>query len=178
MENGNGNGRISGWKEIAVFLDCSARTAQRWERREGLPIHRQFHSARSTPYVVPVEVNFWRGARELLRQDPARPNALVLRQAAALAEHVAVLRAAPTEALSLWCRMARDHSFEMYLRHQAQQQRSQRVLAHSRELVDRLLSLHYERRQQVERRQVKRKVERRKVKRRQIEREAERRRVA
>jgi hypothetical protein len=147
LENGNGHSRISGWKEIAVFLECSVRTAQRWERLEGLPIHHQFHAARSTPYIVPVEVNFWRSARELTRSDPnGRPDPLVLRQAAMLAEHVEILRAAPMEALHLWCRMARNQSFEMYLRHQAQQQRSQRVLAHSQELVSRLLTLSYERR--------------------------------
>ena len=28
------------WKEIAVYLGCGVRTAQRWERTLGLPIHR------------------------------------------------------------------------------------------------------------------------------------------
>jgi hypothetical protein len=32
--------------------------------------------------------------------------------------------------------MARKQSFEMYLRHQAQQQRSRRVLVHSRGLLE------------------------------------------
>jgi hypothetical protein len=135
LENGT-DCRISGWKEIAAFLNCSISTAQRWERLEGLPVHHHAHAARATPYLVPVEVNFWRSARELRNGNGERADAGVLRQAAALAVHVEVLRAAPIEALALWCRMARKQSFEMYLRHQAQQQRSRRVLVHSRGLLE------------------------------------------
>lgn len=32
-------GRLDSWKEIAVYLGRDVRTVQRWERREGLPIH-------------------------------------------------------------------------------------------------------------------------------------------
>lgn len=35
------NGRLDGWKEISGWLKRSVRTAQRWERDYGLPIHRQ-----------------------------------------------------------------------------------------------------------------------------------------
>ena len=33
--------RLDSWKEIAAYLGRDVRTVQRWERREGLPIHRQ-----------------------------------------------------------------------------------------------------------------------------------------
>jgi len=33
-------GVLKCWKEIAVYLGCGVRTAQRWERTLGLPIHR------------------------------------------------------------------------------------------------------------------------------------------
>lgn len=32
--------RLHGWKEIAAFLCKGVRTAQRWERELGLPVHR------------------------------------------------------------------------------------------------------------------------------------------
>lgn len=34
-------GRLDGWKDISAWLKRSVRTAQRWERHYGLPIHRQ-----------------------------------------------------------------------------------------------------------------------------------------
>ncbi len=32
--------RLDSWKEIAAYLRRGARTLQRWEREEGLPVHR------------------------------------------------------------------------------------------------------------------------------------------
>jgi hypothetical protein len=32
--------RLDSWKEIAAYLGRSIRTVQRWEREEGLPVHR------------------------------------------------------------------------------------------------------------------------------------------
>ena len=32
--------RLKSWKEIAVYLDCGVRTAQRWEKQYSLPIYR------------------------------------------------------------------------------------------------------------------------------------------
>ena len=58
---GHISGQISGWKAIASFLGCSVRTAQRWERLERLPVHRQRHKIGATPYLVPLEVTSWRG---------------------------------------------------------------------------------------------------------------------
>src|SRR5437867_9654696 len=35
--------RLDSWKEIAAYLRRSPRTVQRWERQEGLPVHRLVH---------------------------------------------------------------------------------------------------------------------------------------
>ena len=35
--------RLDSWKEIAVYLNRSVRTLHRWEKDEGLPVHRHQH---------------------------------------------------------------------------------------------------------------------------------------
>ena len=55
--------RLVGWKRIAAHLGCSERTARRWEREEGLPIHRQQHAAKSTVYARPEELQTWLASR-------------------------------------------------------------------------------------------------------------------
>jgi len=34
--------RLDSWKEIAAYLNRDVTTVQRWEKREGMPVHRQF----------------------------------------------------------------------------------------------------------------------------------------
>ena len=36
--------RLDSWKEIAVYLGREVRTAQRWEKREGLPVQKLSNS--------------------------------------------------------------------------------------------------------------------------------------
>lgn len=55
--------RIMGWKRIAAHLGVSERTARRWETNEGLPVHRQQHEARSTPFAYAEEIDSWLEAR-------------------------------------------------------------------------------------------------------------------
>jgi len=43
--------RLDSWKEIATFLNRDVRTVQRWEKREGLPVHRHVHDKQSTIYA-------------------------------------------------------------------------------------------------------------------------------
>jgi hypothetical protein len=52
------------WKEIAVFLKCGLRTAQRWERDEKLPVHRHNHQRRGTVYSLTNEIETWLKTRE------------------------------------------------------------------------------------------------------------------
>ena len=56
------------WKEVAVFLKCGVRTAQRWERNEGLPTHRHAHSRRGTVFAFKDELQAWIRRREPMQK--------------------------------------------------------------------------------------------------------------
>lgn len=55
---------LSSWKEIAQFLGKGVRTAQRWERELGLPVHRPEQSNRYVVLADPGELLHWMKARE------------------------------------------------------------------------------------------------------------------
>lgn len=57
--------RLDSWKEIATYLKRGARTARRWERQEGLPVHRHRHSKQATVYAFPDEIDAWLKRRTL-----------------------------------------------------------------------------------------------------------------
>lgn len=65
------NGRLGSWKEIAAYLNCGVRTVQRWERLEGLPVHRHVHNKMGSVYAYGHELDTWRCARKLSLDDPA-----------------------------------------------------------------------------------------------------------
>ena len=54
---------LESWKEIAAYLKRDVRTVIRWEKSEGLPVHRHLHQARSSVYASPVELDTWWAAR-------------------------------------------------------------------------------------------------------------------
>lgn len=56
--------RLESWKEIAAYLGRDARTVQRWERRDGLPIHRLQHSKLGSVFAYTAELDAWREARD------------------------------------------------------------------------------------------------------------------
>jgi len=68
-------GRLNSWKEIAAYLNTSVRTVQRWERVEGLPVHRHEHASVATIYAYASEVDSWLGSRtgSLQRNSDAPP---------------------------------------------------------------------------------------------------------
>jgi tetratricopeptide (TPR) repeat protein len=51
--------RLDSWKEIAAHLGRRVRTVQRWEKEEGLPVHRLPHRRRGTVYALPQELDAW-----------------------------------------------------------------------------------------------------------------------
>ena len=51
--------RLDSWKAIASYLGRGVRTVQRWEREEGLPVHRLAHEKRGTVYADRGEVDAW-----------------------------------------------------------------------------------------------------------------------
>ena len=54
---------LESWKEIANYLQRDVRTVARWEKNEGLPVHRHEHHRRASVYAFPCEIEAWRAAR-------------------------------------------------------------------------------------------------------------------
>jgi TolB-like protein len=57
--------RLDSWKEIAAYLKRSPRTVRRWERQEGLPVHRHKHVKAARPYAFAGEIDTWLKGRSL-----------------------------------------------------------------------------------------------------------------
>ena len=62
--------RLESWKEIGAYLQRDVRTLGRWEKEEGLPIHRHTHRSRSSVYAYRSEIDAWREARKVLPAPP------------------------------------------------------------------------------------------------------------
>ncbi|MGB7226475.1 MAG: tetratricopeptide repeat protein, partial [Candidatus Acidiferrales bacterium] len=56
--------RLDSWKEIATYLRRDLRTVQRWEEREGLPVHRHLHGKLGSVYAFRQELDAWFASRE------------------------------------------------------------------------------------------------------------------
>ncbi|HWU56723.1 MAG TPA: tetratricopeptide repeat protein [Rhizomicrobium sp.] len=67
--------RLNSWKEIAAALNREVRTVQMWEKQEGLPIHRHFHSKRSTVFAFRSEIQAWARRRTEMRAAAAPKSA-------------------------------------------------------------------------------------------------------
>jgi serine/threonine-protein kinase len=65
----NTAGRLASWKEIASYLGVSVRTAQRWERTEGLPARRHRHEVLSSVFAYPEELEQWWHSRPDLQSE-------------------------------------------------------------------------------------------------------------
>lgn len=69
--------RLESWKAVAGHLGVSVRTAQRWERSEGLPAHRHMHATLGSVYAFQEELDAWWASRPDLRGEAARrPDAI------------------------------------------------------------------------------------------------------
>src|SRR5712664_3064028 len=55
--------RLESWKEIAAYLGRDVTTVRRWEKREGLPVHRLHHSKLGSVYAYTRELDAWRTER-------------------------------------------------------------------------------------------------------------------
>jgi len=62
--------KLVSWKEIAAHLQREVRTVQRWEKTEGLPVHRHEHQKKSTVYAYSGELDAW-FLRRQPKDDPA-----------------------------------------------------------------------------------------------------------
>jgi len=57
--------RLDSWKEIAAYLNRDVTTAQRWEKREGMPVHRHLHDRMGSVYASRAELDAWGRSRNL-----------------------------------------------------------------------------------------------------------------
>ncbi len=57
--------RLDSWKEIAAYLNRDVTTVQRWEKREGMPVHRHLHDRQGSVYASRAELDTWTRSRNL-----------------------------------------------------------------------------------------------------------------
>src|SRR3984893_17234783 len=57
--------RLDSWKEIAAYLNRDVTTVQRWEKREGMPVHRHVHDRVGSVYGFSSELDAWLQSRKL-----------------------------------------------------------------------------------------------------------------
>ena len=107
------NDRLHSWKEIAAYLKRDVTTVRRWEKREGLPVHRHLHDRRDSVYAFPAELDQWlEGRRNTApataepqgRRWPAASIALAIAAAVVTSGALAAVtyrRAAPTDSGSV-----------------------------------------------------------------------------
>src|SRR5580704_2466835 len=55
--------QLDSWKEIATYLSRDVTTVQRWEKREGMPVHRHVHDKRGSVYALAPELDAWLQSR-------------------------------------------------------------------------------------------------------------------
>jgi WD40-like Beta Propeller Repeat len=60
---GPAEGRLDSWKKIAVYLKRDITTVQRWEKREGMPVHRHLHDKKGSVYAFQSELDAWMHGR-------------------------------------------------------------------------------------------------------------------
>jgi len=64
--------RLDSWKEIAAYLRRDISTLHRWEKAEGLPVHRHRHDQLSTVYAYRSELDAWWNSRHPSLDKPGR----------------------------------------------------------------------------------------------------------
>src|SRR3954470_24807730 len=62
--------RLDSWKDIAAYLKRDVSTVQRWEKREGMPIHRHLHDRLGSVYAFTAELDAWSESRRRPGQPP------------------------------------------------------------------------------------------------------------
>jgi non-specific serine/threonine protein kinase len=68
--------RLDSWKEIAAYLKRGVRTVRRWEREEGLPVHRHVHRVLGSVYAYKSEIESWRETGRRRTTTAARASGL------------------------------------------------------------------------------------------------------
>ena len=64
---------LESWKEIGAYLQRDATTVRRWEKKEGLPVHRHAHQSGRSVYAYPSEIDAWRASRKVAAEPAPIP---------------------------------------------------------------------------------------------------------
>lgn len=56
---------LNSWKDIGAYFGRDVTTVQRWEKREGMPVHRHVHDKIGSVYAYRVELDAWAASRNL-----------------------------------------------------------------------------------------------------------------
>jgi len=67
--------RLDSWKEVAAYLNRDVTTVQRWEKREGMPVHRHLHDRMGSVYAFRSELDAWARSRNLRAAQENENNA-------------------------------------------------------------------------------------------------------
>jgi Tol biopolymer transport system component len=87
---------LESWKEIAAYLKRDISTLKRWEKSEGLPVHRHLHLTRSSVFAYPSELDGWWGRRRPAEDALTQPAWIQRRPVRALAFAAMLLLALAT----------------------------------------------------------------------------------
>ena len=68
--------RLGSWKAISAYLKRDVSTVQRWEKSEGMPVHRHLHSKRGSVYAFRDEIDAWWTSRGLQLDSDHGPAAV------------------------------------------------------------------------------------------------------
>jgi Tol biopolymer transport system component len=68
--------RLDSWKEIASYLKRDVTTVQRWEKREGMPVHRHLHDRMGSVYASRADLDAWMRSRNLQAGQENGTNAI------------------------------------------------------------------------------------------------------
>ena len=68
---GNPEDRLDSWKDIAAHLKRDVSTVQRWEKREGMPVHRHLHDKLGSVFAFRTELDAWSRSRSSRPPTPA-----------------------------------------------------------------------------------------------------------
>jgi Tol biopolymer transport system component len=98
--------RLDSWKEIASYLGRGIRTVQRWEREEGLPVHRLDHAKRGSVYASRRELTAWWESRVRPDSRPASTDATA---------SAAPQRVTATAAATFWPALSSDARMVVYV---------------------------------------------------------------
>jgi TolB-like protein/Flp pilus assembly protein TadD len=93
--------RLDSWKEIAAYLNRDVTTVQRWEKREGMPVHRHLHDKRGSVYALTEELDDWIRSRRSSVQEPEKQSDAETSQPASIAAD-----AVPARRTRLWIALA------------------------------------------------------------------------